>query len=73
MNPESILIIDDDPSIISCMKAVLTDQGHEVHSAESGSKGLDLLKEKPVAVIMSDLHMPHIVCEDNHRFRCFHE
>ena len=54
-----ILVIDDDPDIVTAVTMVLESVGHEVVSASSGKKGLERLKtEIPVPdLIVLDVMM----------------
>lgn len=55
-----ILVVDDESSIINSLTRLLRREGFLPISAESGPKGLELLKktEEPVALIISDQCMP---------------
>jgi len=52
-----ILVIDDEPSIRLLYNNELTDGGHEVLEAESGSEGLALLKQHPVDLVVLDIKL----------------
>jgi DNA-binding NtrC family response regulator len=53
-----ILVVDDDPSILSAFEQLLTGQGYEVSKAQHGQEALDRLSgEQPHLVIM-DICMP---------------
>ena len=55
-----ILVIDDDPALVSSVKELLEMEGHEVITAASGEEGLDMvLKEIPTAIIL-ELMLPGI-------------
>ena len=53
-----ILVIDDDPAVIRLVSLILTAEGHRVRPADSGTKGLDLLKDQTPELIVLDLQMP---------------
>ena len=55
-----ILLVDDEPLLLESLEIVLTIKGGFVVSgtAENGIKALELLKEKPVDVMLIDLNMP---------------
>lgn len=60
-----ILLIDDDPVLLTSLREVLTHDGHQVQTANGGKAGveafLDALKAgKPFPVVITDLGMPHI-------------
>ncbi|MCC4722660.1 response regulator transcription factor [Salinicoccus sp. RF5] len=53
-----ILVVDDEPSIVTLMKFNLEKAGYEVITAEDGRQGLDLsLTEKPDLIVL-DLMLP---------------
>jgi signal transduction histidine kinase/ActR/RegA family two-component response regulator len=60
-----ILLIDDDPVLLTSLREVLTQDGHQVQVAHGGKVGIaafrDALKAgKPFPVVITDLGMPHI-------------
>ncbi len=55
-----ILCVDDSPTIQEMLAATLTAAGFEILQAESGVKGLDILKTETVDVIISDVNMTHM-------------
>jgi signal transduction histidine kinase len=56
----TILIADDNELNLKLLRAVLEAEGHVVHSANDGIEALDVLKEKPVDAIISDILMPRM-------------
>ncbi len=56
----SILIIDDEESILNTFKRILSDEDYEIHTACNGLDGLNKLREatKPFSLIISDQQMP---------------
>ncbi|HEY3254992.1 MAG TPA: ATP-binding protein [Polyangiaceae bacterium] len=56
----SILLIDDEPAVRLVTGRMLTELGHQVLTADSGARGLQLLEEQPEAVdlVILDLTMP---------------
>jgi len=56
-----VLLIDDEPSILSTMGRALERLGAEVWSAKRGSEGIDLLRAHPeIGLIFLDLAMPEL-------------
>ncbi|RMG03188.1 MAG: response regulator [Nitrospirae bacterium] len=55
---DRIMIVDDEPRVISALKRALLDEPYEVISANSGTEGLKVLEDTPVKVIISDERMP---------------
>ncbi len=60
-----ILVVDDDQAIRDLLCAVLRRRGLEVEFAENGARGLEMLAERPYAIILLDLMMPLV---DGHIF-----
>jgi phosphoserine phosphatase RsbU/P len=56
--PDRILIIDDDPMVLSMLTECLESCGHEVLVASDGIQGLELAKTKPVCLVLCDVVMP---------------
>jgi two-component system nitrogen regulation response regulator NtrX len=56
----TILIVDDEPSIIQSLQGILTDEGFEVITADGGLKALDIIKETIPDLILLDIWMPDI-------------
>ncbi len=56
----SILIVDDEESILNAFKRILADEDYEIHTANNGMEGLNKLREaqKPFSLIISDQRMP---------------
>jgi PAS domain S-box-containing protein len=56
----SILLIDDEPAVRLVTGRMLNELGHQVVTADSGARGLELLKEQPEAIdlVILDLTMP---------------
>ena len=57
---ETILIVDDEPSIIQSLQGILADEGFEVIAADGGLKALDIIKETIPDIILLDIWMPDI-------------
>ncbi len=53
-----VLIVDDDPGVISYLSRVLTMAGHEVVKADDGPAGLTAAADPTIRLIVSDLSMP---------------
>ena len=54
----SVLLVDDDDSLLRLMTIRLRGEGYAVQSAESGKEALRLLNTQNVDVVLSDLRMP---------------
>lgn len=55
---ERILIIDDDVCMLNLLHFILVCEGYEVLKASSGKEGMNLYRENPVDLIITDLIMP---------------
>jgi DNA-binding response OmpR family regulator len=55
-----VLVIDDEPKIVSFVTRALTARGYDVDSAESGAEGLELIRMGGYAVVVLDLRLPDI-------------
>ena len=56
----SILVIDDKDSMREMLSQTLTDEGHQVDTAPDGKTGLDLARQRPFDIVLTDLRMPEI-------------
>jgi len=54
----SILVVDDEPSILKAVRRVLIPERFNVFTAESGFEGLEILKEERIDLVISDYKMP---------------
>ena len=57
---DTVLIVDDEPSIIQSLRGILSDEGFEVMTADGGLKALDIIKETIPDIILLDIWMPDI-------------
>jgi CheY-like chemotaxis protein len=53
-----VLVVEDDADIRGLLVALLTDEGLAVRGAAHGVEALDILREWPCQVIVTDLEMP---------------
>lgn len=53
-----IMVIDDDPNIVSYLTEFFQDNGYETCSAADGSEAMDLVKTENPDLITLDLEMP---------------
>ena len=53
-----ILVLDDDKPFLDTLVEMLALHGHEVHSALNGRLSLDLISEKKIELMITDLVMP---------------
>ncbi len=57
---EKILVVDDERSMRELLELVLKREGYAVHTAENGSRALDLVRQNLYDLIISDVKMPDI-------------
>ena len=55
---KKILIVDDEPDIITFLSALLEENGYASVSAKDGTEGLELLRKEKPDLVLLDLMMP---------------
>ncbi len=60
MSQAHILVIDDDPAVREVLEETLTSEGHTVSMAGDGASGLQLAKEHPIQIALTDYQLPDI-------------
>jgi DNA-binding NtrC family response regulator len=58
--PPRVLIVDDDAGQRSLLHSFLTSQGFQTVLASSGEQALELLRQEPINMMISDVRMPGI-------------
>jgi two-component system response regulator GlrR len=53
-----ILVIDDEPSVADALRLILEDSGYEVTVAATARAGLELVRRRRFAVVVSDVRLP---------------
>ena len=53
-----LLLVDDEPNILSALKRLVRRDGYQILTASSGKEGLELLTQHEIDVIVSDQRMP---------------
>ena len=56
--PKTILVVDDEPSILRLIRATLEPKGYEVLTADNGMEAISLAKLKKPDLILLDIMMP---------------
>ena len=56
----TILVVDDEPVMISLLKRILAADGHTVHTAASGPEGIEKAGEVMPDLILMDILMPQM-------------
>ncbi len=60
MTDSRVLVIDDEPAIVSGCKMILAEQGYQVESETSGERGLEKLLNAPFDLVLLDIQLPNI-------------
>ena len=53
-----LLLVDDEPNILSALRRLLRKEGYEIRTADSGQEALDIMESWPPDVIVTDQRMP---------------
>ncbi|QTQ38935.1 Putative two component system response regulator, diguanylate cyclase and PAS domain-containing [Aromatoleum petrolei] len=56
----TLLLVDDEPNILSAIRRLLRGEGYRVLTAGSAREALEILAREPVQVILSDQRMPEM-------------
>jgi DNA-binding response OmpR family regulator len=56
--PARVLVIDDDPALLTTLARILASEGFQVDVAADGADGLARARQQPPAVVLLDLHLP---------------
>jgi len=57
--PRSVLVVDDDPTVLAVLADMLEDLGCDVISAASGPDALDQLRQNDqISILITDINMP---------------
>lgn len=57
---KKILVIDDDPAITDSVKAILKKEKYDVLTANSGAKGLEIVKKENLSLVLCDMMMEKV-------------
>lgn len=65
VSPRRILLVDDDPFVLGSMQLVLSQDGHEIVTADGGQTGIDKFRDaqtggRPFDFVITDLGMPYV-------------
>jgi two-component system nitrogen regulation response regulator NtrX len=58
MPSETILVVDDERSILTALEGILEDEGYEAVLAGSGEEALSILNERPLDLVLLDIWLP---------------
>ena len=56
--PKTVLVVDDEPDIVHCIKMMLVKNGYEVVTAGDGEQALGIIKTCEPDLMIVDLTMP---------------
>ena len=56
--PAPILVVDDDPSILDTVRAILESEGYAVVTARNGKEALEVLERVTPFLMLLDMRMP---------------
>jgi len=51
-------VVDDEPGMLKVLRIELSDEGHEVETAQSGAEALEVMEERSADVVLTDVRMP---------------
>jgi len=54
----SLLFVDDEESILRLLTRILRGEGYDIHTATTAERGLQILAQTPIAVVVSDQRLP---------------
>ena len=55
-----VLVVDDEPSVVTSLQKVLVREGWTVLTATNGRQALEVVREETVAVVITDFQMPEM-------------
>ncbi len=56
----TILVVDDEPNYLVVLSELLKEEGFEVFTAPTGKKGLEIIEEVDLDVVITDMQMPEM-------------
>ena len=59
-SPRSVLVVDDEEAVAKFVARLLDLQGHKTSIAHNGAAALEILKQKPHELVITDLRMPNM-------------
>jgi len=55
---KKILVIDDEEQLLNLLKTLLEAEGYQVAIATNGQSGIDMFRESPADLVITDMVMP---------------
>ena len=56
----SVLVVDDESSILDTLRILLRKEGYEVTTAQGGKAGLEQIRSGNHAIVLTDVRMPQV-------------
>lgn len=56
----ALLLVDDEPNILTALKRVFRPLGYQVYTAGGGAEGLRIMSEQAIDLVISDMRMPQM-------------
>lgn len=60
MSNDSILLVDDEANVVAAIKRALMDEAYQIYSAQSAVEAMEIIKNDPIKVVISDEMMPGV-------------
>ena len=60
MEKKTVLFVDDEEKVLTSLRRDLVDEPYNTLFANSGKRALEIVKRKPVHVIVADMRMPEM-------------
>ncbi len=60
MEKRTVLFVDDEERVLSCLKGGLLGEPYKILFANSGKKALEILEKNEVQVVVTDMRMPEM-------------
>jgi CheY-like chemotaxis protein len=57
-HPKKVLIVDDEPDVVSYLEMLLHDSGYETVTASNGQEGMELARREAPDLVTLDVSMP---------------
>lgn len=57
-NPPTVLIVEDEPKMARLLELTLAKEGYSTRAAADAEAGLNLMRQEPVDVVLTDLKLP---------------
>ena len=56
----SVLVVDDESSILDTLRILLRKEGYEITTAQGGKAGLEQIRSGNHAIVLTDVRMPQV-------------